>query len=547
MDLHARVRVNGEPVDRALLEQCRCDCRLELRARFAQAPASPPLQGTDNADAMVINVALRVFEKLDVTTIALAAAHAGTAPETPADGKDTAGGPHWSIERLVMELYRPKVVVCGLEPLPAYLTRLPDGWRRGLIYLTRHPVRVISPIQPDAASAQLNGLAKVFAVEIEPARPLVEIPACADLVPGISGRDQSCFAALALAACQTWACQLGLAPDADPVHGVPQWVRRGVADARCPWLSYTPPGDRADGLGWHYSAAETPSEYHRVGEWFGGICAEMGASHRMLLIHLPQPVMGLHQYVSEEGSQRCSSDYRALLQSLHRPLRSVAWTFCVFVANIRCRARAGESCAPQDLLQYIPRELWADIAGLRADQTAVAPDLATARQLISARCAALRPTPGDVSSPLPPGGEPLTASSPGSAHTDTQRETPSPLRPVYLVWPAAPAPAPAPVPATGAAVPDGSPSPRVFGRPAAMASSTSVSTFGEGRARSLAAFGSASAASLPLRTRMANTPLPALSTLAAARPAIDVLVVGSRQFVLTAQRCTEQQALTPVT
>ncbi|KAJ2714812.1 hypothetical protein H4R19_001535 [Coemansia spiralis] len=384
LGLHGRVRVNGEPVDRAVLDQCRRDCKPELTARFfAHAPQAPSAHlEADRADAMVVNIALRVFEKLGVTAIALAAARTGLAPEAPPDGRDVAGGSHWSIERLVMELHRPKVVVCGLEPLPAYLTRLPDSWRRGLIYLTRHPVRIVSLAQPGPVRMHLHGLAKVFAVAVEPARPLAQIPACANLVPGIFGQDQDDFAALALAACQAWASQLGLLLDADAPHRPPQWALRGVSSARCPWLSHTPqPASDADELGCHYTSAETPGEYRHAGEWFDGICKERPASRRMLLIHLPPPVMAPRRYVSEEDGQWRRADYRELLQSLHRPLRRITWSFCVFVADMRREPRAVECGVPPDLPQHIPREFWADITGLRTDQIAIAPDLASALQL----------------------------------------------------------------------------------------------------------------------------------------------------------------------
>ncbi|KAJ1734677.1 hypothetical protein LPJ61_000952 [Coemansia biformis] len=578
--MRGRVRVNGSPVDGSLLDQCCRDCELEISARFGPgAAAAHP--GAGDADAMLVNVALRVFEKLNVTTVALAASHPGHTSEAPADadehstggvpGATPPAGPQgapWSVERLVMELHRPKVVVCGLEPLPAYLARLPEDWRKGLIYLTRHPVHIVSSAQPGAVRTQLHGLATVFGVAIECAPPLEDVPACVGLAPGIFGPEQGLFAALALAACQAWACQHGLplplafdraaraastcavhspvraparqatnkSPQMEaggPLHDAPQWMVHGLSAARCPGTFYTLPADDAGGAEWHYGWAETPSEYRRVGAWFGDACKENGASMRMLLIHLPQPVIARFRYLQEADGTWQSADYRELLLSLHHPLRSAPWTFCVFTADLCCESRGTECHVPSALPQYIPREFWADVAGLRADQIAIVPSLAGALQLIDARCRTHQPVPGDrpgpsqlsVDSPATPSP---VASPPGAAPIDAALEPAAApaLRPIHLIWPSSSV--------SNLALPQSARSPRVFGKSAAAASTTSIDRLVEARGRTPGAFGSMSAASLPLRAHRTNAPLPALPAAAQPRPATAILVVGSRSFVQSA-------------
>ncbi|PIA14007.1 hypothetical protein COEREDRAFT_83064, partial [Coemansia reversa NRRL 1564] len=38
----------------------------------------------------------------------------------------------WSVERLVVELYRPNTLICALELLPSYTQHLPECWHKSL-------------------------------------------------------------------------------------------------------------------------------------------------------------------------------------------------------------------------------------------------------------------------------------------------------------------------------------------------------------------------------------------------------------------------------
>ncbi|KAJ2781454.1 hypothetical protein H4R18_002875 [Coemansia javaensis] len=554
-----RIQVNGEPVDGALFEQCCRDHELEIGARFAGA-AAPGRLDAASADAMLVNIALRLFERLDVTTVVVAAPCPAPAPGAPGGGRDPPGsapaaaGPQlalWGVERLVMELFRPKVVVCGLEPLPAYQARLPDDWRRGMVYLTRSPVHIVSAPQPSAVRMQLRGLAKVFSVAVEFAQPLSAVPACRDAEPGIFGPGQRHYAALALAACQAWACGHGLirppaqtraaepcavhaparaqaqaqathAPqspllpaDSPPAHEAPPWMARGLAAARCPGLFHTLPSRDSAHRTWHCCWAETPADFSRAGSWFGEICEARGPRPRVLLISLPGPALAPIQYQDEADGRWLDADYRELLHSLHAPLRHVPWELCVFVAAATA-ARGGSGvagpAASPTLPQYVLREFWAQATGLPADQIAVAPSLAAAHRIVELR----QPSPRGSSSPAAARAPALD--SPGAM---------SP-RPPQTPWTAQilrPSPS-----ASSLALPSAR-SPNVFGRPLAMSSSTSVDTLGDPPRRRPRppALGSMSAASLPLRTHPADLP-------PAQQPGADVLVVGSRAFVQSALR-----------
>ncbi|KAJ1848920.1 hypothetical protein LPJ70_000770, partial [Coemansia sp. RSA 2708] len=421
LPLHHRIRINGEPVDSSLLKQCSHDYEMEIKARFGHADTTP--------DAMLANVALRIFEKENVSTIAVSVAspmystNADSPTTSPArtNEPEPASNAPWSIERLIVELFRPKSVICGFEPLPAYMEHLPEGWRSGLVYLMRHPVHVISAAQPRLVRIQLHSLVKAFGVTIELSQTLTSIPACKDAKLGIFGADQHHYAALALSACQTWAYKHGLlrarthnqslgsystSAAMSPIRAAtkqvppspfqtqiqsslrdtPPWMLRGLSTASSSGLFYTAPVDGRSQANWHFSWAETPADFARAGEWFSSV-SQHSASPRILLIHLPESFIKTVQYSRESDGQRQEADYREMLHSLYLPLRGMSWACCVFAADILHESHVIESSVPPVLSQYVLREFWTQLSGVHTDQVFIAPSLASALRLIESKCA----------------------------------------------------------------------------------------------------------------------------------------------------------------
>ncbi|KAJ1755522.1 hypothetical protein LPJ58_004175, partial [Coemansia sp. RSA 1591] len=70
---HCRVRINGEPVDESQFKKFSHDYEIEVKARFSHTSASLN-RAIDGLDAMLVNVALRIFDKQNVTTIAVSVA-----------------------------------------------------------------------------------------------------------------------------------------------------------------------------------------------------------------------------------------------------------------------------------------------------------------------------------------------------------------------------------------------------------------------------------------------------------------------------------------
>ncbi|KAJ2639810.1 hypothetical protein GGF44_002638, partial [Coemansia sp. RSA 1694] len=208
-----RIRVNGSPVDSSIFEQCSSECRQKLEAegsRISQLGCS----FVERLDTMVVSIALRIFDRQNVTAIAMAMPHPpatpGAAAPTPTpSGADTSSpataATSWYMEQLVMEVFGPKIVICGFEPLSGYAESIPEEWQKSLVYLMRRPVHVISASQPKLVRVQLHSLAMLFGITIELAQALTAFPACRDLQLGIFGPDQHQYAKLALAISQTWA------------------------------------------------------------------------------------------------------------------------------------------------------------------------------------------------------------------------------------------------------------------------------------------------------------------------------------------------------
>ncbi|KAJ2354403.1 hypothetical protein GGF43_003261 [Coemansia sp. RSA 2618] len=578
LPLHCRVRINSEPVDSSLFKKCSHDYEIEVKARFGQAEASPSL-AAGGLDAMLVNVALRIFEKQNVTTIAVSVAagfdKAAESSNSSDKGhvKDTELPPDkaWSIERLIVELFRPKAVICGFEPLPTYVEHLPASWRSGLIYLMRHPVHVISATQPKTVRIQLHNLAKAFGVTIELSQALASVPACKDMRLGIFGADQHHYAALALSACQAWAYKHGLlrarahnhslgsysasaalspmrtaskqAPQSPFVTQIqsglrdtPPWMLRGLCAASSPGLFYTAPTDDRSQANWHFSWAETPDDFSRTGDWFSGICSHGSTSPQLLLIHLPESFIKTVRFQRESDGQWMASDYREMLRSLYMPLRGVSWACCVFAADIMYESNVIESSVPPVLSQYVLREFWTQLSGMHTDQIFIAPSLASALRLIESKCATHMVMGNDK---FAPSAEPPKAASPGLGSrsmffepTPASRASPT-LKPTQLLRPS---------PSSSNLLSNGTRAGRAFSK-SAMKSTTSIDNLSDGRPKLSFGLKNDSTASLPLRTPRTNAPLPPLPAAAIHQSNMDILVTGSRSFIQSTLFIAQQKQL----
>ncbi|KAJ1999660.1 hypothetical protein H4R26_004970, partial [Coemansia thaxteri] len=419
-----RIRVNSAPVHSGLFELCSRECKQDLdldESRIHQSGRS----FKEKLDTLVTCIALRIFDRENVSTIAIAMTNTPTsvAPIASAMSPPSADA-LWHMEQMVMEVFCPKIVVCGFEPLPSYAENLPEEWRRSLSYLMRWPVHVISSSQPKLVISQLHSLTKAFGITIELAQAVAAFPSCRDLQLGIYGSDQHYIARLALAISQTWAFRHGLLRSRSQNQGsreytatkalsparvsarqapqspfqtqiqtvlrdTPSWMLRGLANARGPGYFQTVPRQPKQSMAWHYSWAETPSDFARTGTWFNGVCQATPSSRRLLLIHLPESFVSAVRYQHETDGTWQTADYRELLRSLYLPLRSVAWASCVFAADTLSESNVMDSSVPPTLAQYALRDYWAQISGLRTEQIHIAPSLAAALKLIATQCSAL--------------------------------------------------------------------------------------------------------------------------------------------------------------
>ncbi|KAJ2025813.1 hypothetical protein IWW57_003250, partial [Coemansia sp. S610] len=168
-----RIRVNGEPVDSSVFELCSSECKKRLEAEGSRI-CQPGCSFAEKLDTMVVSIALHVFNRLNVTAIAISMPHTPTLPTQAPNAAAAAAASESSsdaatlcLEQLVMEIFCPKIVICGFEPLPSYADSLPEEWRKSLIYLMRRSVHVISTSQPKPVRVQLLSLTKIFGLTIE--------------------------------------------------------------------------------------------------------------------------------------------------------------------------------------------------------------------------------------------------------------------------------------------------------------------------------------------------------------------------------------------
>ncbi|KAI9502251.1 hypothetical protein GGI25_001540 [Coemansia spiralis] len=574
-----RIRINGEAIDSELYTRHSMEC--------AQAVSNSSkmrlLSAKDRAIAIFVSAALQIFSHQKVTTIAISTLCPREAPGAasskdreldPASSKTAAESNlatdpqenDGSVEKLIVEVFRPKIVICGFEPLPTYWEHMPERWRKGLVYLMRRQAHVISSLQPKMVRMQLHGLAKIFGITIELAQPLTSFQACKDIQLGIFGSEQHQYASLALSLCQSWAFRHGILRSRTQTQGsseyavamalspvrtsaklvpqspyqaqiqstlrdTPQWMLRGLTSASNLGYFYTPPPDTSSNANWHYSWAETPAEFSRTGSWFSRVCKHTPSNPRLLLVHLPESFIKTVQHQRETDGQWQTSDYRELLHSLYMPLCKIKWTCCVFAADILHESNVMDSSVPPVLSQYVLRDFWAQLSGLRTDQIYIAPSLVSALQLIASKCAthahSFLDNPGK-----PNYAESATIISPSIGSRSTLFEHPSTPKASQLIQPSPSASNLLAAAATARPA-------RVFSRTAALKTTASFENLQESRRKQPFGFGGSigdSTASLPLKAskRMApllpSLPLDASPTVSDA-PKVEVLVTGSKSFV----------------
>ncbi|KAJ2847040.1 hypothetical protein IWW36_004056 [Coemansia brasiliensis] len=491
LPVYSRVRINGEAISSSEFKQCITENEAEISERFKQAESA----NIASAEAMVASIAVRLFEKHSVSTVAVAIdACTGTGA--------------WSTEQIIAEEFRPSMTVCVFEPLGEQ-TQMPEVWRSGVERLGRQQMQVITGTQPRAVRLQLHGLAAAFGATLELAAAL-ETVCGSDVQPGIFGSDQAQYAALGLAAIRAWAQRQGLVrarahnqslgafgaalSPARATGSVAPWMARGVGTARSRGRFYTAPSSERAQADWHFGWSDLPADMQHTAEWFAGL---RGHGPSVLLMHLPEPL-------APGGS-----DYRDMLQALYRPLRGATWACCVFAAGVQHEAHAAEAAV---LAQHVVREYWAQLTGMLPDQVLVAPGLASALRLIESKCATHVVTSADRV-PEPPMG-------PRSA---IGFEPPT-VRPTQLLRPS---------PSSSNLLAARSSHARHF-KAIAMKSTTSIDSLSEGLRND-------STASLPLRTLRTNAPLPPPPASAIHHSQMHVLVTGSRQFVQSALYITHQQ------
>ncbi|KAJ1827535.1 hypothetical protein LPJ56_001618, partial [Coemansia sp. RSA 2599] len=427
-----RILVNGQTVSTALFEECTRECRQEIDDKCVRiSPNGASIE--DRQNAIMVNIALRVFSSQGVNLIAVAVPDgpgAGSGPGTeampqPRASADTAsdGGDDETscyMEKMVVDVHGPRSIICGVEALPAYAGGLPESWRRSLVYLMRRRVHLVSSLQPKPVRMQLLGLAKANGLTVDLAQPLSSLPATKDIQLGAIGPEHLSSAALALALCQTWGYQSGILRQRAPAQGIgeytvsmalnplrqqskiampaspmhaqaqsglrdtPQWMLRGLSGARCVGLFDSMPAEPGSRANWHYSWAETPDDFAHTGEWFRNARQQEGTKNPcVLLIHLPESFITTVSHRRSASGQWIASDYRDMLQSLYMPLRDVQWACCVFAAGILNELNVMESSVPPVLSQYVLREYWSQLSGQSIEQVFIAPSLASAFRLIA--------------------------------------------------------------------------------------------------------------------------------------------------------------------
>ncbi|KAJ2455664.1 hypothetical protein GGF42_003381 [Coemansia sp. RSA 2424] len=578
-----RIRVNGSPVDSSIFEQCSSECRQKLEAegsRISQLGCS----FVERLDTMVVSIALRIFDRQNVTAIAMAMPHPpatpGAAAPTPTLSEADTSSPataatSWYMEQLVMEVFGPKIVICGFEPLPGHTESIPEEWQKSLVYLMRRPVHVISASQPKPVRVQLHSLAMLFGITIELAQALTAFPACRDLQLGIFGPDQHQYAKLALAISQTWAFRHGLlrsrsqnqtggeytaAMALSPVRStaatklVPpspyqtqiqntlrdtsSWMLRGLSSACSPGFFHSVPGEPKHRPSWHYSWAETPSDFARTGAWFSGVCQLTPTKHRLLLIHLPESFVSAVRHQSESDGTWLKSDYRELLKSLYIPLRSISWTSCVFAADTLNESNVMDSNVPPTLAQYALRDYWAQLTGLHTNQIHIAPSLACALRLITATCAASHSQVESAkgcgyadSSRADAPSSMLPSFIPGRRGILLEAASP-PLRPSQLVQPSSSG-------SGNSMLPTFSRPSLALSRTAVVRPVTSADNLRNIPRKLSFGIGGDMTASLPFRSPRQLLTQAATSNPAAA-PLFDILVTGSKSFVRSTLSVTQR-------
>ncbi|KAJ2704838.1 hypothetical protein FB645_002947 [Coemansia sp. IMI 203386] len=577
-----RILVNGQTVSAALFEKCTDECRRDIddkRTRISPRGASVK----ERQNAMLANIALRVFSSQNVSLVVVAVPDpgAGTASTDGADDADESGDAACCVEKMIMAMHGPRSVVCGVEALPAYADGLPDGWRRSLLYLMHRRAHLVSSAQPKAVRMQLLGLAKANGLTVDLAQPLSSMASTKDLQVGSVGAEQPGSAALALALCQTWAYQSGvlrqrtlaqgvgeyavsmalrqqskLALPASPLHAqaqavmrdTPQWMVRGLAGARSAGLFDSVPAQTGSRANWHYSWAETPADFARAGEWFSG--ARQDTNPCILLIHLPESFISTVRH--QRNGQWLASDYRDMLRALYQPLRSVRWACCVFAAGVLNELNVMESSVPPVLSQYVLREFWSQLSGQPTDQIFIAPSLAGAfRMIASASTTRLHAATGNA---LPPADSASSMASPDhvasrSAYFEppaTPRMAHGTLQPsssttsVFSLQPSS---------STTSIFSLATRPQRALSKASVLKNATSVDNLRESRRKfslGISTLGSESTTSLPLRTPKVSVPLTApmaAATTPASAPKVDILVTGAKSFVHSTMIFANKQAV----
>lgn len=404
-----RIHINGQPVDSDVFDRCSLQCKERLDT-YGISISSPSWPVNERLDAVVVSIALYVFKYYNVSTICVALPltqeiPVSNAPSLLTEAAQLPDSPEtttWYAERLVVDNFQPKTIVCGVEPLPAYTSSLSEEWRRSLIYLMQQQnTRIISSTQPRPVRMQLYSLAKIFDLSVDMAQSLSAYPACKGLQLGIYGPEQHHFAKLALAISQFWAAHNGLVNSSyysssplsnsqNSTQGIPRsvplWMVRGIADAHSNGLFHTIYADFSTSSNWHYSWAETPGDFGRAGMWFNTVCQKTPPSQKILLIHLPESFLSTVRYQDEEDGTWRGCDYRELLRQLYIPIRGIELTGCVFAADILNETNVIDSNVPPTLPQYALRDYWSQITGMNTEQISIAPSLASALKTIATSC-----------------------------------------------------------------------------------------------------------------------------------------------------------------
>ncbi|KAJ2726210.1 hypothetical protein GGI07_000687 [Coemansia sp. Benny D115] len=603
-----RIRINGETVEKSLFERCVRECQKDIKkdegsdtaaATNANTNANDTtrlLTSKERLDIILVKVALHIFKDRKVATVAVAINNpppkthtnpsASTQAKVAAGKQDSVDGKHEafpsSTERLVMDIYRPKTVVCGFEPLSSFSECLPESWSRQLDHLSRQPVQLISSVQPKPVRMELHSLAKSFGTTIELAQPLSTLPTTRDTQLGIYGPEQQHFASLALAVCQAWAFQNGLLRQRAQNHGAgeysvamalnpmrqpqkhtvpqspfqslhqspglrdtPAWMLRGLSSARCQGHFYTVLADTKAQANWFYNWAETPHDFERTGEWFNSTPEQSPENPKILLIHLPKSFISTVFCQRYTDGQDIMYDYREMLWSLYMSLRHVKWACCVFAADILHESNVLESNVPPVLSQYVLRDYWSQISGMQTESIYIAPSLASALRLISSTCASQVNSLASKTVPISELGSKTLSPATANSSRSTLFEAPLTPRPPQLLQPSSST--------TNILTLTNRPS-RALSRTTGLKNATSVDNLREGRRKfslGISISGSESAVNLPLRTPRTAVPPTATATTVAATagqhpgsPKVDILVTGAKSFVQSTILVTQRQMQT---